>query len=72
MDYDFDIMASDVTEDGLITLEVGVRPNGNPVYRVSVYDGHHWKGARYSTFAAAHTTYKFLLRVIRAQKTSLG
>ena len=64
MNYDFDIMISDVTKNGIITLEMGVRPNGNPVYQVSVFDGHHWKGVRYSTFAAAHTTYKFLRRVI--------
>ena len=64
MEYDFGIMLSDVTESGLITLEVGVRPSGNPVYRVSVFDGKHWKGARYSTFAAAQTTYKLLRRVI--------
>ena len=64
MGYDFDIMLSDVTEDGLLTLELGVKPNGEPVYRVAVYDGKRWKGARYNTFKAAHATYKLLLRVI--------
>lgn len=64
MEYDFEIMLSDMTEDGLIALELGVKPNGNPVYRVSVFDGTHWKGARYNTFSAAHTTYKFLRRVV--------
>lgn len=64
MEYDFGIMMSDVTEKGIITLEIGVKPNGNPIYRVAVYDGNQWTGARYGTLKTAITTYRFLKRVI--------
>ena len=64
MDYDFAIMLSDMTEKGIITLEIGVKPNGSPVYRVAVFDGKHWNGANYNTFAAARNTYKLLLRIV--------
>ena len=64
MNYDFDIMLSDMTDEGLITLEIGVKPNGSPIYRVAVFDGKHWKGAKYSSFAAAHATYKLLRRIV--------
>lgn len=64
MDYDFDVMFSDVNEGKVLALEVGVRPNGSPVFRVSFFNGLKWAGARYSTFGAALTTYKFLKRVM--------
>jgi hypothetical protein len=64
MGYDFDVIMSDVRERGVLVLELGVEPNGRPVYRVSLFDGHAWTGARYHTLGAAVTTYKFLRRVI--------
>ena len=64
MEYDFDVIMSDVSERGVLALELGLEPNGRPIYRVSVFDGRGWTGARYHSFGAAITTYKFLRRVI--------
>jgi hypothetical protein len=64
MDYDFAVMLSDVIGGKIRSLEIGVGPNGNPIYRVAIYNGKTWKGAIYRSFDAALTTYKFLRRVM--------
>lgn len=64
MDYDFDVMISDVIEGKVMSLELGVGPNGRPVYRVSLFNGKKWAAARYHSFGSALATYKFLKRVI--------
>lgn len=64
MDYDFGVMWSDVTDGKVLAMEMGVGPNGSPVFRVSLFDGKKWSGARYHDFGAALATYKLLKRVI--------
>jgi hypothetical protein len=64
IDYDFAVMISDVTDGGILILEQGLKPNGDPIYRVAVYDGKRWKGARYHSFNAAVTTYRFFKRAM--------
>lgn len=64
MDYDFGIMLSDVIGDCVLTLDIGVRPNGNPIYRMAVFDGYRWKSTQYNTFKTALKTYKFVKQVI--------
>lgn len=64
MDYDYGIMLSDVIGDCLLTLDIGTRPNGKPIYKVSVFDGKKWDSTQYNTFKTALKTYKFIKRVI--------
>ena len=64
MDYDFEVMWSDVREGKVLALELGVGPNGAPVFRVSLFNGKRWSGARYHDFGAALATYRFLKQAI--------
>ena len=64
MDFDFAVNLSEVRGRKLITMEIGVKPNGDPIYRVAVFNGKKWSSARYNDLRDAYTTYKFLTRVI--------
>ena len=64
MEYDFGVMMSTVEEGKVLALEIGIKNNGKPIYRVSVFNGETWTGACYHSFKSAHTTYKLLERVI--------
>ena len=64
IDYDFAVMISDVVDRGVLILEQGIKPNGDPIYRVAMYDGTRWTGARYHSLQAAVTTYRFFKRAM--------
>lgn len=63
MDYDFGIMLCETVDVEVLTMEVGIKPNGKPIYRVALFKDGKWTDALYDTFTAALTTYKFLQRV---------
>lgn len=64
MDFDFAVTLSEVRRRKLITMEIGVGPNGDPIYRVALFNGKKWSSACYYDLRDAYTTYKFLKRVI--------
>lgn len=61
---DYEIMLCDVKDDKILTLELGVAPDGKPIYQVSISIAKHWDGTTYRSFKAALKTYKLLLRII--------
>jgi hypothetical protein len=58
------IMCSAVTEKGLVTFDIGVGRDGDPVYRVSVWNGKQWIYSRYRRFEPAHKTYVMARKMI--------
>lgn len=59
-----EILCSAVINGEVVTLDIGVTKRGDPVYRISWYRNGKWVRARYTTFDAAHATWKMLTQVI--------
>lgn len=58
------IMCSTVRGDSVVLFELGVGANGNPVYRISWYNGEIWSATRYHSFNEARATYRMISRMI--------
>ena len=59
-----DVMCSVVKETGVVTLELGIRSNGRPIYRVSWWNGDKWAAVCYRSFKTAYNTYNMICRMI--------
>lgn len=65
MDYDMGVLLTDVKDKSVITLDFGVSERGDPVYRISWYNGHRWGVTpRFESFEQTYAIYKLLLRMI--------
>lgn len=58
------IMCSAVNRSNVVLFELGINKRGDPVYRISWYNGEKWAHARYKHFEPAEATYKLLSRMI--------
>lgn len=56
------VMCSAITGDRFVTFDLGIAPNGNTIYRISVWNGEKWSYAKYRSFEAARKTFKLLSR----------
>lgn len=64
MNCDYAVMLSEVRGRKVITFEIGVGDNGEPVFRVAVFNGKRWNDVCYRDLREAYATYKFLKRVV--------
>lgn len=58
------IMCSAVTKKDLVMFEIVPGRNGDPVYKISWYNGKKWSYARYRRFDDAHSTWRLISRMI--------
>lgn len=63
MDYEYECVMCDVVGDKVITMEFGIKANGDPIHRVTVFSGKKRVEATYRKMGAAYATYQLLLRV---------
>jgi hypothetical protein len=60
----YEIMCSAVGARDVITLDLGISKRGEPMYRISWWDGEKWAYARYRSFKDAQATWKMLNRML--------
>ena len=58
------IMDSTVCGNNVVTFDIGVSKRGDPVYRISWYNGHRWGAQRFEHFNEAYGVYKLICRMI--------
>jgi hypothetical protein len=58
----YDIMCSAVGEKDFIIFDIGVGKRGEPIYRITWYNGKKTVSAVYRSFEAARTTWKLLTK----------
>lgn len=58
------IMCSEVKGDNVVMFELVAGKNGDPIYKISWYNGTRWMSARYKHFEDAHQTWRLLSRMI--------
>ena len=56
----YDIMCSAVGERDFVIFDIGVSKRGEPIYRISWYNGEKTVSAVYRSFEAARATWKML------------
>jgi hypothetical protein len=59
-----EIMCSVVGSRDMVTLDLGINKRGDPVYRISWWDGEKWAYAHYRSFKEARETWKMLNRML--------
>lgn len=58
------VMCSVAKDNDVVVFELGVAKNGDPVYKISWYNGKRWKTARYKNFDDAYHTWKLVSQMI--------
>ena len=58
------IIASTVTNTGLVTLDAGRDSFGNPIYRVAQWNGNRWFYRTYRSLETANLIYELTGRLI--------
>lgn len=57
------IMCSDVTSNGVVAFDLGIKPNGRAIFRISWWNGIQWSRVCYRSFDEARQTYDMIRRM---------
>lgn len=58
------VMCSEVKNGNVVTFELVAGRNGDPIFKISWYNGKCWKSARYRHFDDAYQTWKLLTTMV--------
>ena len=58
------IMCSVAKEKDVVTFEMVAGRNGDPVFKISWYNGKKWMTARYKDFVSASATWKLVSQMV--------
>ena len=59
------VMCTVVENNNVVAFELVAGRNGDPMFKISWYNGKRWKTARYSNFDDAYQTWKLLKAMIQ-------
>ncbi len=58
------VMCSVVKNSNMVVFDLGMARNGDPVYKISWYNGKRWMSARYRNFDDAYQTWKLVSQMV--------
>ena len=58
------VMCSVAKEKDVVVFAVDVARNGDPIFKISWYNGKCWKTARYRNFDDAYQTWRLVSQMI--------
>lgn len=61
---DMDVMISEIVNDNIIALEMGLDDVGRTVYRFSWWNGHKWGSKRFYSLNDAYGTYRLVRKMV--------
>lgn len=61
---DMAVMISEVIDNNVLTLEVGLSNIGETIYRFSWWNGHKWGARRFRSLDEAYSIYRLVRKMI--------
>ena len=61
---DMAIMLSTAKGNNVLTLDMGIRPDGRAMYRICWWNGKKWSIVRYGRIKEAYATFKMMEQML--------